>query len=398
MDTDKLRAWIYARQGLERCPHATARETLVHTGWQRSVGGVNPYLALRARSGEGRVELDALAQKRELYELPSARGCTYVLPADHFALGLTIGRSCIATPNLAMARKLDVTAAEIDALKTGVIAALADGALAPADLKTALGDKVRNLGEEGKRRGLTTTLPLALILLQSEGRIRRKPVNGRFDTQRYTYENWEPPLTDSPHEDDAATECARLFFAWIGAGTLTDFREFTAFGARAAQAALTRAGITRFAEDAELLSLPGADREFAAYEPPHKPAYSLVGNLDSYLLLTRSSRLWLHDADHAQVIPTDKGLRPLSELPDPGAHVILDRGRLIGVWEFDADQGRIAWATWTKPDEVLRAEIETAERYIRNDLEDARSFSLDSPASRQPRIEALCALHKTLNA
>ncbi len=29
----------------------------------------------------------------EIYELPSARGCTYVLPASDFALGLAAGHS-----------------------------------------------------------------------------------------------------------------------------------------------------------------------------------------------------------------------------------------------------------------------------------------------------------------
>ena len=33
--------------------------------------------------------------------------------------------------------------------------------------------------------------------------------------------------------------------------------------------------------------------------------------------------------------------------------------------------------------------VERTERFVRDDLGDARSFSLDSPKSRAPRIEAL---------
>jgi hypothetical protein len=57
----------------------------------------------------------------------------------------------------------------------------------PAQLKDELGDRVRNLGEEGRNRGQTTTLPAALGLLQAAGEIRRVPVNGRLDQQRYAY-------------------------------------------------------------------------------------------------------------------------------------------------------------------------------------------------------------------
>ena len=128
--------------------YPTARQALAGSGWQRSVGGVSPYLGIRARSGESRKRIDALAVELQLFELPSARGCTYVVPADHFALGLAVGRPFGSTTERATARKLGVEDAEVDALKEAVVVALAAGPLSPADLKTVLGNKVRNLGEE----------------------------------------------------------------------------------------------------------------------------------------------------------------------------------------------------------------------------------------------------------
>src|SRR5579862_7956495 len=103
MDSAKFRSWVFARQGLETRIHSTAREALANTGWQRSVGGVSPYLAIRARSGEGRVEVDALAAGLQLFELPSARSCTYVVPADHFALALAAARNMSASTELTQA-------------------------------------------------------------------------------------------------------------------------------------------------------------------------------------------------------------------------------------------------------------------------------------------------------
>ena len=289
-------------------------------------------------------------------------------------------------------RKLGVENAEVDTLKEAVAAALAVGPLSPAQLKATLGNRVRSLGAEGKGRGLTTTLPLALGLLQAEGRIRRKPTNGRLDTQRYDYESWDPPPGPPPAPDEAAADIARLFFAWAGAATLKDFRDFTAFTARVAQPACDRAGIVIFGGDTGLLALPEAAAEFESYRAPAGPVYNLVGNMDPFIALRRSSKFWLREEDGTRLVPNEKGVQPASELAELWSHAILDRGRLIGLWEFDPDEGSIAWGTWEPADDALRSMIEAMETYIREELKDARSFSLDSPASRRPRLNALRAM------
>ena len=61
----------------------------------------------------------------------------------------------------------------------------------------------------------------------------------------------------------------------------------------------------------------------------------------------------------------------------------------LGFWEYDADKARIAWATLEKAPAKLLTEIEQTEAFVRDQLGDARSFSLDSPDSRGPRIAAL---------
>jgi hypothetical protein len=60
------------------------------------------------------------------------------------------------------------------------------------------------------------------------------------------------------------------------------------------------------------------------------------------------------------------------------------------LWEFDPEQGEIVWMTFTrKRDKALIEAIGKTETYVRDQLGDARSFSLDSPRSRVPGIEAL---------
>jgi hypothetical protein len=400
MDASRFRAWICERQGLAQTQrYVTPVDALIGAGWQRSVGGVTPYLALRARTGAGRADVDALAAAYALYELPSARSCTYVLPAAHYAFGLAIAQRFSGVTEIAVARKLGVPDAEIATLKDAVVDVLTGGPLSPADMKAPLGDRVRNLGDEGKKRGLTTTLPLALSLLQTEGRIRRRPVNGRFDAQRYTYEVWSPPLDALPAEDVAIETCVRCMFGWAGAATIRNVCEFTALGVRAITAVCERIGVSPLEPGSDLLALPDAKREWATFVTPAKPAYRLVGNIDSFFLLRHGDLFWLDASDGDRMVPSEKGaVQAMSAFGGPQSHAILDRGRLIGLWDFDADEGQIVSAVWAARDDALEAEIAATEEYVRNELGDARSFSLDSPASRRPRLDGLRALQADIAA
>src|ERR1700691_3492919 len=238
-DASKLRAWYAHRQGLDGSLEGkSSAEVLLRAGWARSVGGVSPYLTLFSRAGITRDQADADAAKLHIYELPSARGCTYVLPKQDFALGLAAGRGFDG--ELKTAAKLGVTEKEIEKLCDTVVAALEKGPLDPDGLREAAGNAVRNLGPEGKKKGLTTTLPVALGKLQESGDIRRVPTNGRFDQQRYQYALWRPnPLRGfklSPEQ--VHTELARKYFGWIGPASAADFQAFSGLGVKATQAAL----------------------------------------------------------------------------------------------------------------------------------------------------------------
>jgi hypothetical protein len=151
----------------------------------------------------------------DIYELPSARGCTYVVPGEHFGLALQVGRGA-PEGDLRTLAKLGVDRSEIDELCGRVLAALDEAPqLDPAALKDVLGETVRYLGEEGRKRGQSTTLPAALGLLQAAGEIRRVPANGPLDNQRYAYTRWQPP-SSGVDSAGARTELARRYFDWIG--------------------------------------------------------------------------------------------------------------------------------------------------------------------------------------
>src|SRR5256886_11134301 len=111
--------------------------------------------------------------------------------------------SDLGTPSLAevaTAAKLGVPREEIDDLCDAVLEAVAGGPLDPNGLKAKLGDAVRNLGDAGKKKGITTTLPVALGLLQASGRLRPIPLDVRLDQQRYSHAPRESPA--SKHTDE----------------------------------------------------------------------------------------------------------------------------------------------------------------------------------------------------
>jgi winged helix DNA-binding protein len=393
MDEGKLRAWWSHRQGLDgSLEGSTPKEVLERSGWSRSVGGVGPYLSLYSRAGTSGEEAHNAVAKLKIHELPSARGCTYVVPASDFALALKVGQD-FNTASTKTAYKLGVTDKEIDKLCAAVVDALAVGPLDPDKIRTATGKASRNLGEEGKKKGMTTTLPLALGKLQAAGEIRRVPVNGRLDQQRYLYKLWRPnPLQKFKlSTEEAYTELARRFFQWIGPATLGEFQWFSGLGVKAGKAAIDPLNLVPIEKGSDRLIFEEDHAAFVKFKPPTKPQYVLVSSLDAITGHRRDVRGLLDQKDLNREVFVDKSTQAVASLTDLPSHGILDRGRLIGLWEYDTDAQSIAWTTFGVKDKALDAAVKQTETFIRDEIGDARSFSLDSPKSRAPRIAALRA-------
>jgi hypothetical protein len=387
----KLRAWWWHRQGLGgTLDGASPREVLGRSGWARSVGGVGPYLTLFARAGTSREAADRAVAELQIHELPSARGCTYVVPVDDFALALKVGQQFCEAP-MKQARKLGVTDKEIERLSDAIVKALAGKTLSPEEIRAATGDAARSLGEEGKKKGLTTTLPLALGNLQAAGEIRRVPVNGRLDQQRYDYALWRPnPLAKLKlTAEEAYTELARRYFAWVAPATLSEFQWFAGLGAKAARAAVEPLGLVPVETGSDRLMLVDDREAFLKFKPPTKPQYALVSSLDAIHAHRRDVRGLLDESDVSCQVLVEKSVQLASGLSDLPNHAILDRGRLVGLWEFEQESQSIAWTTFGVKDKALDEAVRRTEEFIRDELGDARSFSLDSPKSRAPRIAAL---------
>lgn len=393
MDPSKLRGWWAHRQGLDgSLAGASAPEVLERSGWARSVAGVGPYLTLFSRAGISRADADNAVARMKIHELPAARGCTYVVPESDFALALKVGQN-FRQAEMNTAAKLGVTDKEIEQLGKAVVDALDQGPMSPDEIRAATGDASRSLGEEGKKKGMTTTLPLSLGKLQAEGVIRRVPINGRLDQQRYAYALWpQNPLDDfTLSTDEAMTELARRFFSWVGPATVAEFQWFAGLGVKTAKNAVEPLELVPAENGSDRLLLAEDLEEFRKFQPPTKPRYVLVSSLDSIHAHRRDVKGLLDEEDLERSIAGEKGpaaMGGMSDLPD---HAIFDRGRLVGLWEFDPDAGEIVWNAFIKPDKQLLEAIDHTAAYIRDQVGDARSFSLDSPKSRAPRLAAMRA-------
>ena len=389
MDQRTLQAWWAHRQGLDgSLEGAKPDKVLERSGWARSVGGVGPYLTIFARSGANRAAIDKAVASLKIHELPSARGCTYVIPRADFALALQVAGPF--NGDMRTASKLGVTDLEVRRLGDAIVKALGKEPLGPDALRQAVGAAARSLGPEGVKKGMSTTLPLALGQLQTQGRIRRVPVDGRLDQQRYRYSAWDPSPIGKPSRsfEEACVELARRFFRWIGPATLGEFQWFSGLGVKAAKVAVDSLKLEPLDEESgRLLHADDLDA-LRTFTVSKHADYRLVSSLDAIHAHRRDVKGLLDSKDAGRLVPAEKGRAAAGGLTDLPGHAILDRGRLIGLWEFDPDKGRIVWATFGVKDKALDAAVARTEAFVRDDLGDARSFSLDSPKSRLPRLSA----------
>ena len=390
MDSATQRAWSWHKQGLDgSLAGSNAADVFAKAGWARSIGGANPYMTLFARAGIRREQADAEVAALHIHELPTARGCTYVLGERDYAWALSLGQGA-AEATVKVLDKLGVERSEVNALADKTLKMLhkAQGPLDPKQLKDQLGEAVRSLGEEGKKKGASTTLPTVLGLLQAAGRIRRVPINGRLDQQRYAYTAWGLPAAEETPEQ-ARAHLMESYLAWTGGATLKQSQWFTAFTVAQTKAALAAVGAVESAEvdPGGLWMLPRDVAEAATFTAPDEEQIQLLAGSDSLFLLRRNAADHFSEEDRELHLVGAK-LALQADLPD---HPIVDRGRIIGLWQYDPGAQRIAYWTFQPPTVAVTQRIKEVETFIREDLGDFRSFSLDSPSSRQKRIDAINA-------
>src|SRR5437868_5373753 len=124
----QARAHWWRRQALDGKSKGSVASVIGASGWLRTLGGADVYIAARARRpGMKRGELDAAVAAGELRVVPAARGCIYLVPGaivpELMAFNLDEWRKS-AEKDLG---KIGKTLQVVDALAPAVHAALAGG-------------------------------------------------------------------------------------------------------------------------------------------------------------------------------------------------------------------------------------------------------------------------------
>jgi hypothetical protein len=335
-------------------------------GWIPSAGGTGPYLAIRARMPDAtRQDVDDTVFKRtEVLELPSVRDTAFLVPRADAGVALAAGRRSYAD----RLRKLPVDAWELSSLGEQILKTLGNDTRTSDQLRRDLPpNSIRDLGDAGKRLGITSTLTATLKLLQAEGKLLRTNAERRLDGRTHLYGRWPKEIDTTPPPDLDRALAAR-FLIWSAPAEVDDFAWWSGLGKRAAKQAMESLRI----DDVHI--------------PPRRAddAIALLPFRDNLFGLHRGLAPFTDD-DDAEVMDTSGRAIAAKDAEMLHHNAILAGGMLRGIWEYDGEQ--IVWKCFGKPPRGLAAAIGEMETFIREQLGDHKYYAFDSGATRAKRVE-----------
>ncbi|MCY1082136.1 DNA glycosylase AlkZ-like family protein [Archangium lansingense] len=396
---ERVRAHWHRKQGLDEPIQASVEEVVAATGWLRTLGGVDAYLAMRARvPGMKRRQLDEAVEQSRLQVIPAVRGCIYLVPRPEVPLVLRIAEEQHRKRADREHEKAGIAPKELADVGEAVLKALRKGPLSTDALRKALPEgTVRSLGDKGKKVGISSTLPPALRHLEFEGKVERTLDGGRLDTERYLWRlPAKNPLTGAKVPAEAVERHARIaatFFRQAGPTTLESFTTWAALSQREARAAMEKLPLVPVAVEGLAAEAWVLEEELAVLREkvPVSSSLSMLAFEDSYLAFHGGPALFTDPKHHAREVPvwgTTKG-STLGDARYLFMRPLLDGDRLVGFWEYDVDAGAVVFGTFDKVApkrrkavEALAGEIAT---FLRDDVGRAHSFSLDSDDSLRER-------------
>ena len=391
-------AWM-AAQGLAApaAGEVDVASLVANTGWLRTLGGAEAYLAVNARApGLSVATVNTSLASGALRALPSARGCLYALPGAHAGLALRFAASLARKRTVRDLEKVGVDAVEQAQVAAAVVAALAAGPLGTDGLRAALKGQLRSLGELGTKHGIASPLPPVVRLLEFDGRVARRIAAG-LDEDRYL---WSLPDADvfagTPDEDDAVGLAAALLRVWLphaGPATLDEFAEWSGAGKRDCRAAAERVGVEwwEVEELGPAMVLAGTPIPAAPVPEDH---VVFLGSLDNYTANRAAARFMVAREDWSRRT-TNFGARgeppTFADARWASQRHIVRGGVIVGTWEYDPDAQIVRWGTWRTHDRLpeMQAHAERVGALLRDEVGHGLVFSLDSAAEQRKRLATI---------
>ncbi len=395
----QLRADWAVRQGFGVPAPASPVDVITARGWPRTLGGAEAYLSVIARSGalDGSV-LDEAVERGELWVLPAARGCIYLVPRVDVPLALRWGWVTAWRRTDRDVTKAGTSWEEVEAIAAAALEVLSAEELTTQKLRRALPEGlVRSLGEAGKKVGMSSALPLALRLLESRGRIRRVQATGRLDKESYAWRVLETsPFEGVELPEDSAglvVHLGRRFLQHAGPATRRELAAWAGCNQGQAKGALAALG-------AEVVEVDGADPKDPFHVLPDEVdqvgqgepgGWALIPMVDPWTDYRGAMRLLAEPRDHDRELRVGGNrTRPIHQLKTTWQRVVAHEGRMAGLWEYDPEQERaVAGLFRTVPSGQLaglEARLHEVTTFLRDDLGHGRMFSLDGPKAMAARV------------
>lgn len=393
----QARALWWHKQALAADRTPPLPQLVAQTGWLRTLGGCDAYLAARARRpGMARAELDAAIAAGQLRAHPAVRGCLYVVPAAVIPDLLALNGEAWRAQTTKELAKVGKTLEVVESLAPGVLAALTQPLTTDAVRKAMRAD-IPSFGDAGKKVGLSSPLPLALRLLELTGQIERTLDGGRLDTERYLWRRTARPLP--PPSPTPAARIAHLvdaFLTFAGPATLAQLSAWSGYPQRdlkAALATLDAAPVT--VETLGAAYLRPAD--LAAKPPPPRGTALLA--LDDNYLANHGVAAVTDPRHHAFDVDLWEGTgksAPLGKANHMLSRSIVIDGLVAGFWELDPRRDGASWHTFAPAPPPLARALDdltaATARFLLDELGHARAGTLDTMDDVQSRADRIAQL------
>ncbi|MBS1123800.1 MAG: hypothetical protein H6Q90_6028, partial [Deltaproteobacteria bacterium] len=393
----QARALWWQKQALGRASTGPLGTVLAKSGWLRTLGGADVYLAARARRpGMKREELDAVMESGELRVVPAARGCIYVVPAamvgDLMALNAGAWRKS-AEKDLA---KVGSSMAVIEGLAKGVLAALTVPMTTDAVRKALPAEAIPSFGDVGKKAGISSPLPFVLRLLELQGKVERTLERGRLDSDRYLWRKAEWPV--APAAAEPLDSMIGAFLDFAGPVTLGHMNKWSGVAQRDLKPVIQRLGAVPVTIDGIGDAWVRTGDIGAAMRAPPPTGVALLAFEDNYLV-SHGTLGAVTDARHhaieANIWGGDKP-EALGTADHVLSRTIVIDGLISGFWEVDPSTKGAVWMTFEPASKLLAGKLDElthdAAKFLLGEIGHARVFSLDTMELVQDRANRVADL------
>jgi hypothetical protein len=343
-DLDRLRAWSYCRQHLDRSAPdlmaALERVLAVH-----STHPPAPLSLLARTAGFAYDAFDDLVRQKRAISLPAMRGSVHLIPTVFAPWIFAATRA----PSRLVTRRFGVDPGDPRAFDD------VTRDLLPRLRKPVEGSRIK------ETLGITDREFLAVRLMSRTGQVVRIPTNPRSDRLLYVAtEAWLGAPLESIDPAEARRQLARAYFDAFGPARLKDFAWWFSASLRDARAAVEGLGLAGVGDG---LLLPREhETAFRQIEPLDPAAIAILPKWDSYTMgYAPDGRRRFVDDRHLPHAYTTSETKVGATTGD-GLPLVLRGGRAVATWSHRFSGKTMTAEVTPFPGESV-AETEIAPRF-----------------------------------